>query len=810
VLWALLIALMGSPSFGRQPGSQPPERLVDVRVVTDEADAVLELLAKRASEQQITGADWKRLEATEGYRRLKRRQESFGAESFDSRFREWLLGVDLADLDRLRNGVNRWRDLDASAAGRAASAYLPNGTRLRATIYPVLKRTGNSFVFEVDTDPAIFMYVSGEDSESEITNTLAHELHHIGTSAGCPDAGEDRPAGPPGEVLRWMGAFGEGLAMLAAAGGPNVHPHTGRTGEEWVVWERDVARFNEDLPRIERFFLDILAGKLDGDTQRARFFELINTDRVPQGPFYTVGWKMGALVEQRFGRQAIIDAICDMRRLLAAYNQIALESPRDDGGSLAVWSPKLLRAIGAPDVVGTWRGRPEHNGQRGDFVLRFELDEAGALRATVSLPSLDAWDIATLPVKLEGDRVEIGRWVLQRDPNGGLSAELPSTLVPKYLIPMTLQRTAAIEPPAERPLDAPIVEPVWTRALGAPIWAGVSTAGGVVYVGDDRGRLSALEAESGEIVWQFEAGGAIRGRTTVTDEALLVHSDDGYLYSLDPATGRVVWRAAVASKPVERIPLGSPDARYNHYASAALPAGDTVYVGGFDGRLYALDAASGAESWQFRANDTIAGTPTIADDRIFFGSFDGHVYSLDATSGEELWRYDTGAPVVSSALLYDGRVLIGSRSYDLLALDARTGELDWKYYYWFSWVESSAVERGGIAYIGSSDGQMVVALDAATGDEKWRFDTGGSPWSRPAVTDVAVYIGTVGVADYMVEHRADFFALDRTTGEPRWHYPLPRPLGAGHWGFGSSVAVDDTMVFVAGLDGIVRAFRQDP
>jgi outer membrane protein assembly factor BamB len=808
--WLALASCIGQPVLAQQQPSPVEQPLVDVRLVTDEADAVLDLLAKRATGRQLTSDDWQRLEATEGYRRLKRRQESFGAESFDSGFRDWLLGVDPADLDRLRSGVERWRTLDATAAGRTANAYLPDGTHLRATIYPVLKGTPNSFVFEIDTDPAIFMYVSGEASESELANTLAHELHHVGTAAGCPDSAEEPPSQAAGDVLRWMGAFAEGLAMLAAAGGPNVHPHVGRAGEEWLVWERDIARFNQDLPRIEKFFLDILAGELEAEAQRPRFFELINTDRVPQGPFYTVGWKMGALVEQRFGRQAVIDAICDMPRLLVAYNQIAHENPRDDEGSLATWSPELLRAIGAPDVVGTWRARPEHNGQLGDFVIRFELDEEGGLRAVVSLPPLDAWDIATVPVKLEDDRVDIGGWVLRRDADGGLSGELPASMVPVHHVPMTLYRTTSFEPSAARTWEAPVAEPMWTRDIGSPIWAGVSAGRGVVYVGDDEGRLSALDATTGALVWHFETGGAIRARPTVTGEALLVHSDDGFLYALAPASGELVWRTAVASHPIERIPLGGEDARYNHYASSGLLAGDTIYVGGFDGSLYALDAASGSQRWQFHAGDTIPGTPAAGGDRIFFGSFDGHVYSLDASSGEELWRFDTGAPVVSSPLVHDGRVLIGSRSYDLLALDAQTGTLDWKYYYWFSWVESSAVERDGRAYVGSSDGQLFVALDATDGSEEWRFDTGGSPWSQPAVTESTVYIGTVGVADYMVEHQADLFALDRTTGEPRWHHPLPRPGSAGHWGFGASVAVDETTVFAAGLDGLVRAFSQRP
>ncbi len=801
-LWILLaICLLPVAAAGE---------LIDVRVVTDEADTVLGLLAQRTRGEELTAADWQRLEATEGYRRLKKRSESFGAKEFDADFRDWVATVDLADLDRLRSGVERWRTLDATAAGRAAQAYLPEGTRLRATIYPVLKRTSNSFVFEVDTDPAIFMYVSGEATENELANTLAHELHHVGTAAGCSEPEEEPASEAAGEVLRWMGAFAEGLAVLAAAGGPNVHPHAGRPREEWIVWERDVAQFSRDLGRIERFFLDILTGQLDAEAQRRRFFELINTQDVPQGPFYTVGWKMGALVEQRFGRGAVIDSICDMRRLLVAYEQIARENPRYDEGSLPTWSSELLRAIGAPDLIGTWRARPEHNGQVGDFAIRFELDEDGGLVARLSLPPLDAWDMVSAPVKLEDDRVVIGRWTLQRESDGGLSGELPAMLVPVHRIAFTLRRGDPIEPPAVAQIEAPVAEPVWTQEIGSPVWAGISTGRGLVYVGADDGRLRALDPGTGAVRWQLEAGGALRARPTVSDDALFVHSDDGFLYAVEPRSGKLEWRARVAAEAIERIPLSAQGARYNHYASSALRLGDTVYVGGFDGRLYALDAASGTERWQFPAGDTIAGTPAGAGDRVVFGSFDGHVYALDATSGEELWRHDTGAPVVSAPLTHGGRVIIGSRSYDLLALDAGTGEVDWKYYYWFSWVESSAAERDGIAYVGSSDGQLVVALDAATGEEQWRFDSGGSPWSQPTVTESTVFIGTVGVADYMVAHEAGFFALDRKTGEPRWHYPLARPGTAGHWGIGASSAVDETLVFVAGLDGVVRAFRQDP
>ena len=62
-----------------------------------------------------------------------------------------------------------------------------------------------------------------------------------------------------------MGAFGEGIAMLAAAGGPDIHPHAAGKAEDRERWDRDVARFPEDLRKLDAFFRDVLSGKLSED-----------------------------------------------------------------------------------------------------------------------------------------------------------------------------------------------------------------------------------------------------------------------------------------------------------------------------------------------------------------------------------------------------------------------------------------------------------------------------------------------------------------------------------------------------------------
>lgn len=231
---------------------------------------------------------------------------------------------------------------DVTAAAGRALAYLPPDATIHATVYAVIKPRTNSFVFEPATNPAIFLYVDPEKTREQIENTMAHELHHIG-AASLDSKYEARLATltPPAQaVARWIGAFAEGLAMLAAAGGPDIHPHALSAAADRDRWDHDVANVAADLPAVERFFLDVLDGRLTGDAIQNTGMTFFGV----QGPWYTVGWKMAVVVEHAFGRGVVIDAVTDPRTLLVNYNR-AVRAARLD---LPVWSDRILSAVAAP------------------------------------------------------------------------------------------------------------------------------------------------------------------------------------------------------------------------------------------------------------------------------------------------------------------------------------------------------------------------------------------------------------------------------------------------------------------------------
>jgi putative zinc-dependent peptidase DUF5700 len=319
---------------------------IQLRLNTEEAEAVLTILDKRSGGTAIPDGDWRRLFATEPYVRLKKREASMHRDFTDDDFRKFVLSPELAaKAASLRQTLDAWRQADLVASARRVLAYLPEQAHIEAKVFPVIKPKINSFVFETTTDPAIFLYLDPEESAAKFENLVAHELHHIGYSSVQSLAEEKQKDLPPNvkPAVEWMGAFGEGFAMLAAAGGPDIDPQATSSPKDHARWEHDMANFNLDVVSLQQFFLDIVDQRLtrkgDIDQKGYSFFGV-------QGPWYTVAYKMAVIVEKRYGRARLIECMLDPRDLLATYNRAAQEMNSSREEKLALWSPELMQKIG--------------------------------------------------------------------------------------------------------------------------------------------------------------------------------------------------------------------------------------------------------------------------------------------------------------------------------------------------------------------------------------------------------------------------------------------------------------------------------
>jgi alcohol dehydrogenase (cytochrome c) len=133
-------------------------------------------------------------------------------------------------------------------------------------------------------------------------------------------------------------------------------------------------------------------------------------------------------------------------------------------------------------------------------------------------------------------------------------------------------------------------------------------------------------------------------------------------------------------------------------------------------RVQALDGASGDLLWQYTrplpsafgvGANNVARNIAIADDKIFIPTADRHLVALDFRSGRVVWDHEIVAPGIPTLRLSGGPVVVRGKV--------------------IQGVSSCNNYKGGC---------FIVALDAKTGDEVWRFNTlarpgevGGDSWN---------------------------------------------------------------------------------
>ena len=177
----------------------------------------------------------------------------------------------------------------------------------------------------------------------------------------------------------------------------------------------------------------------------------------------------------------------------------------------------------------------------------------------------------------------------------------------------------------------------------------------------------------------------------------------------------------------------------------------------------------------------------------------------------ELWRFplDLGAaPAPGGPLVADGTVYLATwQASGLVALDVGTGAERWRAEVGLVigslYGELSAAVEGGVLYVVGTEGAgassdsappaAVYALDAATGQERWRYSFGAELHATTPIVVGELLVFTTESFDENAVH-----ALDTATGQERWTATLSPALG-----FLTAVAAGEGALYLAaiGLDG---------
>lgn len=286
-------------------------------------------------------------------------------------------------------------------------------------------------------------------------------------------------------------------------------------------------------------------------------------------------------------------------------------------------------------------------------------------------------------------------------------------------------------------VDAETGEELWRAATdpGDGLFSSPAVVDGTVYVGSYDGVVIAVST-SGTERWRFQTAGPVFSSPAVVDGIVYLGDDTGRLYALDAGTGALRW-SFIADRPYERGMAASPAvvAGIVYAVSSARRTGKQSY-------LHALDAVTGEERWRFAAPEggNLRGTPVVASGHAYVTTGAGIVYAVDPESGHERWRFDAGAPTSTQLAAAADTVFLATDDAVLHAIDAASGASVWSHALADArpFASSPTLARG-VLYVGDAGG-ILYAVDAGSGEERWSAIV-HSYISTPAIVGGMIYIG---------------------------------------------------------------------
>jgi quinohemoprotein ethanol dehydrogenase len=215
-----------------------------------------------------------------------------------------------------------------------------------------------------------------------------------------------------------------------------------------------------------------------------------------------------------------------------------------------------------------------------------------------------------------------------------------------------------------------------------------------------------------------------------------------------------------------------------------------IYVGTFDGRLVALDAATGKPVWSVVTGDqsksfTITQAPRVIKGRVLIGmsggeyGIRGYISAYDAETGKLAWRFytvpgDPSKPFENKAMAMAAKTWSGEwwklggggTVWDAISYDPALNLVYFGVGNGIEWARSyRSANKGDNLFLSS-----IVALNADTGAYVWHFQVNpGEEWDYDAVGQLTLADLTIDGKRRQVIMQANkngfFYVLDRKTGK---------------------------------------------
>jgi polyvinyl alcohol dehydrogenase (cytochrome) len=302
--------------------------------------------------------------------------------------------------------------------------------------------------------------------------------------------------------------------------------------------------------------------------------------------------------------------------------------------------------------------------------------------------------------------------------------------VAEYLSGRALTATSQLEPPActGKAAEFDVNEP--------PVYAGWGLQPfNTRYVPRDAAGIDARNVGRLKLKWALGFEGATRARSqpALAGGALYVGSEDGRVFALDRATGCERWSYQAGAEVRTGIVVES----WQKGDRAAKPL---LYFGDLAGSVYAVDARTGALAWRDRADPhpstTLTAAPALHGDRLYLP-----VSSLEEGVADEKYNCCTFRGSVIAFDAHSGKQVWQTYLVDEPKLRGTSakGIQSWGPSGIAIWNTPAIDERRGVLYFTTGDNystpttgmsDSVIAMDLETGKIRWVYQaTANDAWN---------------------------------------------------------------------------------
>ena len=235
-----------------------------------------------------------------------------------------------------------------------------------------------------------------------------------------------------------------------------------------------------------------------------------------------------------------------------------------------------------------------------------------------------------------------------------------------------------------------------------------------------------------------------------------------------------------------------------------------IYMGTIDGRVIAYDRNGGTELWNAQVSSEVLVPPESADGVVVVRCIDGRVFGLDVINGRRMWIYDHSVPLLTlrgnaDLLVRGGIVFVGYDDGSVVGLKLDDGSLIWNQTI-VSPEGRTELER--LADVGTQ--MVIVASDLIVSSYKKRVvslaaDSGRLLWFKEISSATGIQVDRTRLA--VSESNGDLWMLDRRNGSTVWKLDRMTNRGLTRPAFyGNFVVVGDKEGYLHWLDTEIGSF----